>query len=281
MNYVPLIPQTEPLIDRVEVIFSLDGYAPEHKAERLVPNGRMTLVIELDDRDRFIFDNQTGEPIQTCRRAWLSGVHRRYLTIGETSTTSRLAAVQFAPGRALPLIHQPLEPFNDRVVPAADVFGTDLLELREQLLQTPPGESTVRTIAVWLEQRYDRDLEPSADLTGVVSQLLEAPGQVVITEAVAALESISYKRFLAEFRKHVGPSPKTMQRILRFAQIFGQLQERQSVNWADLAVELGYADQAHLARDFSEFSGYRPASFLRAGHDRVNFFPDEQPDTLR
>ena len=48
MEYIPRFPNSEPLAGAIEVMFLLDGYAPDHVRERIVPNGRMTLVIELD-----------------------------------------------------------------------------------------------------------------------------------------------------------------------------------------------------------------------------------------
>lgn len=38
----------------------------------------------------------------------------------------------------------------------------------------------------------------------------------------------------------------------------------QQVRWAELAAELGYADQAHLTRDFTAAVGMPPAAYARA-----------------
>ena len=271
----PHTPSDPPLAGLVEHVFSLEAYQPSHKAERLVPNGRVTLVIELDGRDRHIYDNRTGASIQVCRDAWLSGTHSGYLTIGDTSTASRLAVVQFAPGRALPLIHKALNAFNDRVVPAVEVFGSPILALRRHLLPMTDAQEVIAAIETWLSERYDAAFEPPDVILAATRALLADPGSVVWTRLVDQHGSVSYKHFVELFKTYVGPNPKTMQRILRFAQVFEQIQRQESPEWATLSLDLGYADQSHFIRDFCAFSGYRPRRFIEEGHERMNFFPEE------
>lgn len=274
MKYVPHTPVAPPLAGVVEVMFSLEEYAPPHRIERIVPNGRMNLVIELDDRDRYIYDNRSGSVIQTCNSAWISGIHSNYLSIGDTTVESRLAVVQLAPGRSLPLLHQRLDRFVDRVTPAADVFGSETHDLRDELRELESAEAINGAMERWLISRYDAEREPPKIIRDVLSRLMEDPGEVAFTELVEDDGSVSYRHFLELFKEHVGPTPKLLQRILRFSRVFDRIQGKSCLDWADLSLELGYSDQAHFIRDFRAFSGYRPQRFLDEGHERLNFFPE-------
>ena len=258
----------------VEVMFDLRGYEPEHPRERIVPDGRMHLVIELDDRPRYLYDRASGESIQECARAWLSGVHTRYITIGDTDQESRLLAVQFALGQSSPFTHRAASDFCDAVVPAAEVFGKGILDLRQALLQEKVAERRLALAESWLVDRWDAGWRSPPAVTEALTVLQAAPSDLKWTAWVAEHTEHSYKHFLSLFKRHVGPSPKVMQRVLRFAGVFQLLQTNEQVSWADVSADLGYSDQAHFVREFCAFSGYRPSQFLRDGHDRVNFFPE-------
>jgi transcriptional regulator GlxA family with amidase domain len=66
------------------------------------------------------------------------------------------------------------------------------------------------------------------------------------------------------FAEAVGYGPKTLDRILRF-QRFLVLARATSADLARLAIEAGYADQAHLTRECTRLSGLPPAALLASG----------------
>ncbi|MDX6689220.1 MAG: hypothetical protein QOG15_677 [Solirubrobacteraceae bacterium] len=74
------------------------------------------------------------------------------------------------------------------------------------------------------------------------------------------------RRHLAScFKADIGMSPKTAARILRFEQVTALLRTGAAASLADAAYDCGYADQAHLNRDFRVRR--RDADGLRrAGH---------------
>ncbi|MEU5286251.1 helix-turn-helix domain-containing protein [Streptomyces sp. NPDC020755] len=93
-------------------------------------------------------------------------------------------------------------------------------------------------------------------------RLVAARGRVQIG-AVAAELGWS-RRYLAErFHSEVGLLPKTFARVLRFEHAHELATAHDPLPWADVATLSGYADQAHLVRDWSEFTGRSPTAWRR------------------
>lgn len=61
----------------------------------------------------------------------------------------------------------------------------------------------------------------------------------------------------------VGVSPKFYSRIIRMQNIVAASEFRESTALLDLALQFGYYDQSHFVREFTEFAGKSPTTFLR------------------
>jgi AraC-like DNA-binding protein len=59
-----------------------------------------------------------------------------------------------------------------------------------------------------------------------------------------------------------GLPPATLRRVIRFRRTFPQLEATPRGTWAQVATRSGYADQAHLIRDFRQFAGCSPSEFF-------------------
>lgn len=78
------------------------------------------------------------------------------------------------------------------------------------------------------------------------------------------------RRFLAA----TGLTAKTFARITRLQRLVGLHESGQFRRWADLALESGFYDQAHLANDFRAFTGQSPDSFFQGGRGMAEFYRD-------
>ncbi|MCH9680310.1 MAG: helix-turn-helix domain-containing protein [Deltaproteobacteria bacterium] len=272
MLYRDHVPVDGVLVGVVETMFYLAGYDAEHRHERIVPDGSINLVIELDGRPRNVCDNDTKAPRQRCEGSWLSGLHTAPITI-ETVPQTRLLAVRMSPGQAAPIVGRTVEGLADRVTPGAEIFGDAIATLRQRLVDADDPDAALAIATAWLTDRFDSSLRPPPWLTGAIAALVETPDVNTLAEVLSA-SGHSQRHFIRVFRAHVGVRPKQFQRILRFQAVINKVHEQQQVQWAQVAAECGYSDQSHLIRDFAHFSGYRPQRFLGEEHDRLNFFPE-------
>jgi AraC-like DNA-binding protein len=60
----------------------------------------------------------------------------------------------------------------------------------------------------------------------------------------------------------VGLGPKGLGRLVRFQEVYRRLGADVPSDWASVALDCGYYDQAHLLRDFRELAGSPPSRLL-------------------
>lgn len=116
------------------------------------------------------------------------------------------------------------------------------------------------------------DTEPvDAGVAWSLSRITESYGAATISDLAAEL-GWSHRRLIARYRDSVGLPPKLVARIVRFERLAALVTSEPAVDWAGVALECGYFDQAHLAREVREFADITPTE-LRALS--VNFVQDE------
>lgn len=104
---------------------------------------------------------------------------------------------------------------------------------------------------------------------GVVSALLDGNGPTSV-ERAAQLAGLSARQLRRVVTEHVGLPPKHLARVLRFQRALRQVVSGRT-GFAALAADEGYADQAHMIREFVALSGSSPKFWRdRASTDSRN-----------
>lgn len=80
---------------------------------------------------------------------------------------------------------------------------------------------------------------------------------------LTAHSGYSARRFIALFRGATGLAPKEFAGVQRMERVLA-LATDPSHSWAEIAVDAGFFDQAHLTRAFSSFAGLTPQAWRRA-----------------
>ena len=256
----------------IESILYFKDLIPDHTIERIVPTGNVFVVFELDNIPRNTFDNKTLKPLKTFSKVWVSGTHRNFISIS-AHPHSEMLAIQFKPAGAFPFLHCPLQELNDNVVSAKEVFGKEVLELRENVFVAENPQAKFNLVSNWLENRFDKKKEAPEYLLAFIERLQK--------EAVSNLNKIidrypaTQKQLIDHFKKYVGLTPKYYHRILRFNEILKMINQKENISWTNIAYSCDYSDQSHFIKEFFLFSGFNPQEFIKMefSKERTNFFP--------
>lgn len=271
MNLVNHLLQ-KPISEYIQSIFHYNDFVPNHEIERIVPTGHIFLLFELDGFTRRTYHNLTLEPSGIHEEAWISGMQRSYLSISAHQNSSMLV-IQFKTHGAYPFINQPLYNLTNTVVPAKNIFGSDILSLRKQLLKQPNTERKFHLVNQWLLSIFRKDHSPPKEILNMLEKLEQSLFRN--HNEVISKYPKTQKHLINQFKKFIGLTPKVFHRIIRFNGILQEIHQNQKIVWTDIAYQFGYADQSHLIKEFREFSGFNPQEFIIAKHnmDEPNFFP--------
>ena len=99
----------------------------------------------------------------------------------------------------------------------------------------------------------------------LVKRITEDQGLQRVAQ-LAEASGLSERKLQRLFSDYVGVSPKWVMRRARLHEAALRVESDgpTSVDWAALAADLGYADQAHLTRDFTATLGVPPSRYAAA-----------------
>jgi AraC-like DNA-binding protein len=215
--------------------------------------------------------------------AGIFGVDRRLFT-RSLSGLGLAFGVRFRAGGFRPFWQAPISQLTDRVVPAARMFGSRAEKTRQAIMRSSSngavhGGSGLRGGSDWgggdlgednarmagLAESLLCSLLPERDpvaeqVAALVSRITDDPGLRRVDELSAA-SGMTARTLQRLFADYVGVSPKWVMRRARLHEAAERADSGEPVDWAVLASDLGYADQAHLTRDFTVTIGIPPGRY--------------------
>ncbi len=166
--------------------------------------------------------------------------------------------IDFTPLGALRFFGGAMAEITSRMVDFADILGADGLSLRDRLGELADWQDRFDLVEAFLLAR-DRH-RPSAGVGHAYARLARSAGAERVS-AVADSVGWSRKHLAARFRAELGVGPKTIARIMRFQRACRLAPA--AGGWAAVAADSGYADQAHLVREFAALAGESPRAWAR------------------
>ncbi len=268
MNYAEHQPPPR-LAPFVECIWVASGPAPAATAfESVLPDGCLEWIFHL------------AAPYQALRTDGTAAVQPASLLVGQMTRPLRIAptgpvktmGIRFRPGGAHPFVGFPLDGLTGAFVPTRDVWSAGEGRRVEDAVLNAPDDGTRRALLEeFLARRLDASRFDGGRLAAAAGTLLRRRGRMRVAE-LARRSGWSRRQLEREFQRRVGISPKTLARIARFQNLLRLSGRNAARSWSDLAAVCGYADQAHLVREFREFAGATPTERRAAEGDLARHF---------
>lgn len=197
--------------------------------------------------------------------ARLNGVARTLATrvlVGHGWTVAAMTT----PGGLGAFVTEPAT-YNDRVAALGEALGVDDSVLVDQISAQPDQESRVGVLAEVLENviaGVDPHRLRRAREVADVASLAESDRSVRRLSDLCGKAGVGSRSLQRMFMQYAGVSPTWVLRRYRLLDAAEEVRSGQRMSWAKVAADLGYADQAHLIRDFRSMIGQTPAAYAEA-----------------
>lgn len=247
------------LADVVECYWEGWGEIPP-LVEKIMPQTHVELMFNLRGRHRVL--EMDGRELATRHDSgWLSGLQRRYLLI-ETRDGSHFVSARLKPWGAWRLLREPMRSVSYQVPLVDELWGDGIHLLTERLANAANLFARFDLLERDLRARLDPRARPDGGIVEAARRLRRSLGRARIGALCRDLGT-SRATLSRKFGEQVGVTPKTYARVVRISALMARMTRGKQDDWAMVAEDFGYHDQAHLIHDFREFCGSTPSEYLR------------------
>ncbi|HUA79992.1 MAG TPA: helix-turn-helix domain-containing protein [Dyella sp.] len=270
MGFLRIVP-APPLASVIEAIWDWDMPAGEFRYERILPGPAAGLIINLLEDETRVYRDDASRSCVRASGSVIGGPYRQSWII-DTAEQVRVMGVNFRPGGVHALIGISAEELGRRDIDLQDMFGLHANRLRQRLLETTDATQRLVLLERWLRTLSDG---PAWDATirHAIAALAWVP-QVPCIGKLQRESGYSAHRFGLLFRRHVGMTAKQYARLMRFRAVVDMAHPAAGpLDWARIAADGGYCDQAHMSHEFRRFSGMTPTDFAASRGPYLNHVP--------
>jgi AraC-like DNA-binding protein len=190
--------------------------------------------------------------------------------VRDVSRPACSVGAQLRPGTAELLLGVPALDLAGRHTPLDALWGRFADELRERLAAAADPQRRLEIFEAALLARLPRVRAIHPAVAHALAQFAAGDDVAGVVDDVG----YSHRRFIALFRGAVGLSPKRYCRVQRLQRAIARLPTR---SLAEVALDAGYSDQAHLSREFRELAGVSPGEYRALVPAPSNHVPIRKP----
>lgn len=196
-----------------------------------------------------------GEP-----RLLVNGISREPF-VRTLNGTGHVLGATFKPASFRAVLGTDVGELSGRVVPLGELVGPPDTASAAAILMP---EATDGQMVAGLERHLDlcgAVPDPLADELNALVRRAEVDHTVTRADQLAEMAGVSLRTLQRQFTAYLGIGPKWVVQRFRLLDAAAAAHTTERTDWAALAAELGFADQAHLARAFTAVVGVPPRTY--------------------
>ena len=171
--------------------------------------------------------------------------------------------VRFRPAMGRAFLCAPVQELTNRIVSLDALWGRGASRLEQQLAESRSVGQAMARVETVLEGILG-DPTPYGPVERTAEWLVAHHGLVSVDD-LAQNAGLSARQFRRVCLDASGLTPKRLVRVIRFRHLLARIppdgRPGERIDWAQLALECGFYDQAHLINEFREFAGASPAEY--------------------
>ena len=265
LTFIQPHPELRPHVDSLWIFESDIGMPPADKS-LAAPNGCSKLIIPYENSLESIANSRS----QVSREQGLYFVGNM-----DTSTVIRssrqqtgFVGIEFSPCGAFPIFGIPMHETFNGLFDSESLFGRWGRDVRDAICDQPTVAQKVEYIQNELVRLLRASTRSNALIEFCVKSLKLTHGRISIQE-LERKTGFTRQHINAQFKRHVGLTPKTFAGILRFQKFYRKWAQGMSFDVLKDELYDDYYDQAHFAKEFKRMTGYPPRQF---SHEVSNEF---------
>ncbi len=171
--------------------------------------------------------------------------------------------VKFRPGGFRPFFGQPVSRLANRSLALREVFGDAGADLERAVFAATDARAMNDVVHRFLCGRLPAP-DPDAARAAQIVEAIALDRSLLKVDDLVARFGLGKRSLQRLFSEYVGVGPKWVIGRYRLHEAIDRIADGERVDWATLALDLGYFDQAHFIRDFRRLVGRTPTDYAQS-----------------
>ncbi|GAB3226802.1 helix-turn-helix domain-containing protein [Spirosoma arcticum] len=189
-----------------------------------------------------------------------TNTYKHYFSL---SQKTGIFSIRFRPLALITLFNITASELTNECADIQSVLDRSGVELAEQIFEEDTFAGCVNRATQFIEAKL-KNVSLKYSSIGKILTHIDQSDHLISVNDLVTQACLSPRQFERNFKDVTGFSAKAYLKIVRFEQLLETVSNSQpaSNKLTDVALELGYYDQAHLNRHFNAFTGISPTAYF-------------------